>query len=56
MKTILSIIAVISLFLMIGEAETPTMQILWSCGWAGVFALCGHLLEKYYIDEEEEQV
>ena len=58
MKAILLIIEAISFTLIPAEAETITLQVLWSGGWMVVFAVCAKILDKYYLtkEEKEEQV
>ena len=40
------------------EAETITLQVLWSVGWMAILAICAKILDKYYLteDEQEEQL
>lgn len=52
--TILGFIAVISLFLACGEADTSFNQILWSGSWMLVCFVCGKGSSKLIEDIEKE--
>lgn len=54
MKTILLIIAAISFVMIPAEAETITLQVLWSGGWMAILAICAKILDKYYLTEDEQ--
>ena len=45
-EVILTIIAVIAFVLMTGESSNPSMQVMWTLGWAAVLAGCCRGLEK----------
>lgn len=55
MKTILLIIAAISFVMIPAEAETITLQVLWSGGWMAILAICAKILDKYYLTEDEQE-
>lgn len=55
MKTILLIIAAISFVMIPAEAETITLQVLWSGGWMAILAICAKILDKYYLSKEFEE-
>ena len=55
MKTILLIIAAISLVLIPAEAETITLQILWSGTWMIVLYASTKIFEKLYLKEKEDK-
>lgn len=55
MKTILSIIAAISFILMMGEAETGFMQILWTGGCMATFGIAATILGKMEDQKGEEE-
>ena len=55
MKTILFVIAAISFFLIPAEAETSTLQIIWSGGWTLVFLACVKIIEHRYLTKEEKE-
>lgn len=54
-KTICGVVAVISLVLVCGEAETMFRQILWSGSWMAVFAISAKGFEKCMSKEEKEE-
>ena len=58
MKTILSIIAAISLFAAMGVADNMVTQIIWTGVSLAMFFTSCKLYEKYYLndDEKEERV
>lgn len=55
MRTIYGMVAVASLFLACSEAETGTIQILWSGSMLLIAGLSGKEFEKYMTEEEKNE-
>lgn len=54
-KTICGMVAVASLVLVCGEAESMFNQILWSGSWLAAFAIAAKGFEMCMTDEEKEE-
>lgn len=55
MRTIYGMVAIMSLFLACGEAETATNQLLWSGSMMLICWLSGKGFEKYMTEEEKKE-
>ena len=53
MKNILGFLSVICLFLAGGEANTPKDQIIWSGSMLAISFICGLIVTKKYMTQEE---